>query len=216
MAWIVPAPSEPLKAAVRESVVTIVTIHSRKVARAAHAATLVTPEPVTIASASPEPQPVSLEALALFRPPDPSPVPSDENFSVLFVGIENGEWLRWLAERHGFIGFTTHRDDVIEHVYSVSGEPLSTSAVTLADVWALELSQPERVAAIADMLTRERERADDSNSRIRSFALFPASFRDEVAAAIRRAGATGGTFRVSFSGSELHVAASAPASRATR
>ena len=114
---------------------------------------------------------------------------------MLFVGIENGEWLRWLAERHGFIGFTTHRDDVVEHVYSVSGEPLS--AVALAEMWALELNQPERAG------------------RIRIFALFPASFRDEVAAAIHRAGGTGGTFRVSFSSNELHVAASTPASQAT-
>ena len=135
---------------------------------------------------------------------------------MLFVGIENGEWLRWLAERRGFIGFTTHRDDVVEHVYSVSGEPLSTSAVTLAEMWALELNQPERVAAIADMLARERQRVDDAAGRIRIFALFPASFRDEVAAAIHRAGGTGGTFRVSFSSNELHVAVATPASQATR
>jgi hypothetical protein len=210
MAWIPSAPSEPLKAVVRERVVMV---HSRKIVPAM--TVRVNPEPAEITSSRPDKQPVSVDALALFRPPPPVPAPSDENVSVLFVGVENGEWLRWLTERHGFIGFTTRRDDVVEHVYSVSGDLLSTSSVTPADWWALEINLPDRVPAIADMLARERERAGDSNSRIRIFALFPASFRDEVTSAIHRTGGTGGVFLVSFSGDELHVAVSTPASQPT-
>jgi hypothetical protein len=55
------------------------------------------------------------------------------------------------------------------------------------------------------MLSHERERGTDANARIRAFALFPSSFRDEVADAIRRAGATSGTFLVSFARDELRV-----------
>ena len=209
-AWIPPASSEPLKAAVRERRARVVVNHSRKVVPAEIG---VSPEPIEIGFTIPERQPMPFDAVAFSRPPSPSPAPSDENLSVLFVGIENGEWLRWLAERHGFVGFTTRRDDVIEHVYSVSGDLQSTSSVALADLWALELNQPEHVAAIADMLARERERANDFNGRIRVFALFPVSFRDEVAAAIHRAGGTGGVFLVSFSGNELQVAVSTPASQ---
>ena len=209
-AWIPPASSEPLKAAVRERRARVVVNHSRKVVPAEIS---VNPEPIEIAITIPEPQPVAFDAVAFSRPPSPFPMPSDENISVLFVGIENGEWLRWLAERQGFVGFTTRRDDVIEHVYSVSGDLQSTSSVALAHLWALELNQPEHVLAIADMLARERERANDFDGRIRVFALFPASFRDEVAAAIHRTGGTGGMFLVSFSGNELQVAASPPASQ---
>src|SRR4029077_16065310 len=90
--------SETVKPAVAAVAEHVVTIHSRKAVRVE---ARVNPEPAEIIAPKPEPQPVSLDALAAFRPPAPVPVPSDGNVSVLFVGVENGEWLRWLAARHG-------------------------------------------------------------------------------------------------------------------
>jgi hypothetical protein len=222
-AWFPPASSSPLVAEVHERErARVVVNHPKKVipAEIAIARAPVRPVvPVEVAFTKPEPPPAPFDPLAFSPPPSaapaPAPTPTDDNLSVLFVGIENGEWLRWLSERHGAIGFTTRRDDVIERVYSVAGELLPTSSAAVADLWALEINQPEHVAAIAEMLGRERARADDADGRIRVFALFPASFRDEVTAAIHRAGGAGGVFLVSFSGNDLQVAASTPASPPT-
>jgi hypothetical protein len=158
-----------------------------------------------IEPAPPAPAAPAFDAAAFAPPPPAIQAPSESNVWLRFVGIEDGQWLRWLAERHGFVAFTTRRDTVIEHAYSVSGELVPLSAVPFADAWSLEVDQPERVAALAGMVLRERERAADADSRIRVFALFPASFRDEVTAAVRQAGVTGESVLVSFSASDLKV-----------
>jgi hypothetical protein len=151
------------------------------------------------------------DAAAFTPPPSAFQPPAEEKVSLIFVGIEDGEWFRWLAARRGVVGFTSRRDAVIEHVYSAGGESLPVSAVSLADTWALEIDQPERVAAIAGMLAHERDHVGDVSARIRAFALFPSSFQDEVADAVRRTGATSGTLLVSFAGNELRIVVSAPA-----
>jgi hypothetical protein len=160
----------------------------------------------TIAPVQPAPEPPPAFDAAAFVPPPPAIAPpAEQNVSLLFVGIEDGEWLRWLEERHGFVAFTTRRDTVIEQVYSVTGELMPLSAVPLAEAWSLEVDQPERVAALATLLTRERQHAPDGGGRIRAFALFPASFRNEVAAAVHHAGVTGGSVFISFEAGELKV-----------
>jgi hypothetical protein len=158
-----------------------------------------------VEAVQPKVDPPRFDAATFTPPPSAFQPPAEEKVSLVFVGIEDGEWFRWLAARHGALGFTSRPDAVIEHVYSTAGESLPVSAVSLADAWALEIDQPERVAAITGMLAREREHAGDVSTRIRAFALFPSSFRDEVADAIRRAGGTTGTFLVSFAGNELRV-----------
>jgi len=207
-AWIPPLASKDVKPPVA-------TDKARRVARRRPPTTgstrtrVDTVQPAVEAVAAPaKADPPRSDAAAFTPPPSAFQPPAEEKVSLIFVGIEDGEWFRWLAARRGVVGFTSRRDAVIEHKYSAGGESLPVSAVSLADAWALEIDQPERVTAIAGMLARERDHVGDVSAPIRAFALFPSSFRDEVEDAIRRTGATSGTFLVSFASDELHIAVS--------